>query len=110
MKNIPIASRKEYIVELTHSTREFVNNLRWRVLHYLNPSKKQGNKQTYGLKSTKRCEPVPELQELEEKLYDMVKNIKFKEVCKGRVKKKKTEESVTTFHLGLPPPSVTRVR
>ena len=80
MKNIPIASRKEYIVELTHSTREFVNNSRWRVLHYLNPSKKQGNKQTYGLKSTKRCEPVPELQELEEKLYDMVKNIKFKEV------------------------------
>ena len=80
MKNIPIASRKEYIIGLTHSVREFVNNLRWRVLFHLNPSRHQGNKKIFGLKSTNRCEPVSELEEFEEKLYNMTKNIKFREV------------------------------
>ena len=80
MKNIPIASSKEYIIQLTHSTREFVNNLRWRVLFHLNPSKNQDKKQTFGLKSTNRCEPVQELKEFEDKLFDMVKNVEFKNV------------------------------
>ena len=36
----------------------------------------------------------------------------FYALPKGRVNKQKTEESVTTFHLGLPPPpsTVTQVR
>ena len=80
MKNIPIANSKEYIIGLTHSKREFVNNLRWRVVFYLNPTKHQTSKQTFGLKSTKRCEAVPELKEFEDKLFENVKNIKFKKV------------------------------
>jgi hypothetical protein len=77
MKNIAIASKKEYILGLTHSRREFVNNLSRRVKFYLNPRKSNEVKETFGLKSTKRAEPVPEMKEFEEKLNDIVKNVKF---------------------------------
>ena len=72
MKNIPIANTKEYIIGLTHSTRELVNNLRWKVLFYLNPSKSQDTKQYFGLKSTNRLEPIKKLKEFEDKLHEIV--------------------------------------
>ena len=80
MKNIPIANNKEYIIGLTHSNREFVNNLRWIVLFHLNPSKSQDTKQYFGLKSNNRCEPIKELKEFEDKLHGIVKNVEFRNV------------------------------
>ena len=68
MKNIP--SRKEYIIGLTHSTKEFVNNLRWRVKFHLNPNKQKDRKETYGLKSTNHCESDHELAHFEDKLFE----------------------------------------
>ena len=91
MKNIPIASRKEHILGLTHSTREFVNNLRWRSKFALSSSKPQDKKETFGLKSSNRCEPIAEMKEFEDKLQDMVKTVKFRDVSNSFQNKLRTD-------------------
>ena len=59
------------------------------------------NKRAYGLKSTNRCEPVPELAEFEDKLFEMTKNVKFREVSntfqnqlRSDIKKMKKEPKI----------------
>ena len=80
MKNIIIPNKKEYQMQLTHSVGTFVNNLRWRAEIYLRPKPFTTSKENYGFKSLKNAAPVPELKEFEGKLYDLVKNVQFKEV------------------------------
>ena len=77
MKNIPIAGRKEYLIQLLHSVKTFIHNTKWRVDVALNPEKYKNNKLTYGFNSTRAPPNIKELIELQEKLADMVKNIKF---------------------------------
>ena len=72
MKNIPIPSHKEYLLQLTHSVEKFVKNLRWRAHFFLNPDKKS-DKETYGFKSIKAAPKIQELEELEDRLYTMIK-------------------------------------
>lgn len=79
MKNIFIPTRKEYSLQLTNSTRVLVHNLRWRGEFSLRKKPAVG-KSTYGFKSLKHPKPVPEMKHFEEKLYEMVKNIEFREV------------------------------
>ena len=62
-KNIPIPSKKEYIMQLTHSTEKFIANLRWRSHFHLNPHLKSGKK-TYGFNSIKAAANVKELGQL----------------------------------------------
>ena len=47
MKNIPIPSEREFIIELISSVEKFIKNLKWRAFHYLNPAKHNGN--SFGL-------------------------------------------------------------
>ena len=51
MKNIPIPSKKEYLLQLIHSVEKFIRNLRWRALYFLNPTEKP-EKETFGFKSS----------------------------------------------------------
>ena len=78
MKNIPIPSEREFIIELISSVEKFINNLKWRVFHYLNPAQQSRNKKTFGFNSTSPPPKVAELDELQDMLYDLTVNIKFK--------------------------------
>ena len=78
LKNIPIPSKQDYLFELIHSVGVFVANLRWRVFFFLNPVE-SSKTEKYGLKSTKPAPSVKELKQFEDALYDLVKNVKFKQ-------------------------------
>ena len=80
VKNIPLPSKKEYILKLTHSIREAVYRLRWRVDKVKNPLKYQSSKETYGFRSTQPAPFRPELQEFESKMQELVQNIEFRNV------------------------------
>ena len=77
MKNIGLPSQKEFLKQLIHSVEIFVRNLRWRSFFFLNPSEKP-EKETYGFRSIRAAPGVRELEKLEDSLYDLVKNVKFR--------------------------------
>ena len=77
MKNIGLPSQKEYLTQLTLSCEKFVRNLRWRANFFLNPSTKP-EKETYDFRSIKAAPKIKELEKLEDSLYDLVRNIKFR--------------------------------
>ena len=79
MKNIFIPQRKEHFLQLIHSTRVLTHNLRWRAEFALRKPKTV-KKETFGFKSLAHPKPVPEMKEFEEKLFDMVNNIEYKNV------------------------------
>ena len=60
VKDIPVPSRKEYKKMMINSYLRFTRNMRWRVLHFLNPSRKQ-MKETFGFKSLKNPPVIDEL-------------------------------------------------
>ena len=80
MKNICIPSKQEYLMQLTHSVRKCVNNLRWRAEHFLRPKHSNKPKEKYGFKSLINAGPIAEMKEFEDKLYDLTRSIEFKEV------------------------------
>ena len=77
MKNISLPSQKEYVLQLIHCVEIFVRNLRWRAYFYLNPQQKP-QKENFDFKSLKAAPKIKELQWLEDAMYDLVRNIKFK--------------------------------
>ena len=79
MKNIPLSSHKNYLIELIHSVARFVANLDKRVDHFLNHNKNQHEKkERYGFNSTKAPPNCPELDQLKDMLYDLVIGVKFR--------------------------------
>ena len=64
LKNIPIPSKQDYLLELINSVGIFVANLRWRCHFYLNPSN-QNRKESFDFKTSKAAPSVPELTEFE---------------------------------------------
>ena len=77
MKNISLPSQKEYVLQLIHCVEIFVRNLRWRAYFYLNPQQKP-QKENFDFKSLKAAPKIKELQWLEDAMYELVRNIKFK--------------------------------
>ena len=69
MKNIPIPSEREFIIELISSVEKFIKNLKWRAFHYLNPAQQNGNKKTFGFNSTSPPPTVRELDEIQNMLH-----------------------------------------
>ena len=59
LKDIPIPSQQEYLMELIDSVGTFISNLRWRAYHFLNPSNKN-SKETFGFKTSKVAPVVEE--------------------------------------------------
>ena len=77
LKNIPIPSNKDYLLELINSVGIFVSNLRWRSFFFLNPTE-LNEKETFGLKTSNSAPPVAELKEFEDEMFKLVKSVKFK--------------------------------
>ena len=77
MKNIRLPSHREYLSQLIHSTETFVRNLRWRSYFLLNPSTSE-KKEKFEFRSIRAPPQIKELRKLEDSLYDLVKNIKFR--------------------------------
>ena len=80
LKNIPIPSQKEYLIELISSVGDFVSNFRYRVFHFLNPSNENEKKETFGLKTTKPPPSLAETRDFENALYELVKNVRFRQI------------------------------
>ena len=76
MKNIPIPSKDDYVLQLIHSIEKFIKNLRWRVKCSLKPPTEQ--KETYGFPSPKHPGSVQDLKLLEQRLLAMVRDIKIR--------------------------------
>ena len=79
MKNIPIAGIKEVRIQGMHSVKEFMDRAKWRAGFVLNPDWKSEKKETYGFRSLAAPPQIKELEELQDKLADMIANLKFKE-------------------------------
>ena len=93
MKNIPIAERKEFLLQLIHSINEFINRAKWRAAFALDPEMKSRSKQTFGFRSIAAPPHIPELEELLDKLANMVENVKFKTgIIRNRLQDKLRKE------------------
>ena len=79
MKNIPIPPKQEYLTELIRSVEIFVKNIRWRAFFFLNPSQTKSDKETFHFNSTKPAPHVAEVKDLENELFELIHNIKFKD-------------------------------
>ena len=77
MKNIGLPSHREYLHQLIHSTESFVCNLRWRSYFFLNPTTSEKNEE-FEFQSIRATPQIKELQKLEDFLYELVNNIKFR--------------------------------
>ena len=90
LKNIPVPSQREYLKQLVAQLSVFQHNFTWRVYHFLNPKAPKTDTNTYGFKSGYAPPIVPELQEFFDELYDMVREIEFREVNNELQKELKT--------------------
>ena len=76
-KNIPTASKQSYLKCLIDKTEKLIKNMRWRAFFYLNPPKKQSNKETYDFKSTRTPPAIDEMKVFEAKMTRLIQNIEF---------------------------------
>ena len=87
-KSIPVVdNRQEYHLQFTHSVNELACNVRWKTKKFLGRWK-NSEKETFGFKSTKMAPPVPELEEFESKLFDLAKEVKFRDQPKSNFQRK----------------------
>ena len=87
-KSIPLVDNKqEFHLRFTHSINELVTNVRWKAKKALEKWK-DSDKETFGFRSTKLAPQVPELEEFESKLYDLAKEVKFRDQPKSNFQRK----------------------
>ena len=89
MKNIPIPKKSEYMKKLIAQTEKIVRRMRWRALFFLREEDKykpmaddiefHEKEETYGFASVQKPPPIKEIEPFEKDLYDVVKNIVFRE-------------------------------
>ena len=78
LKNVPLPSRKEYLLSLINAIEKFIYRVRWKVFFFLNPQARGTQKETYNFKTTNASPKSIHLDELESELHKMVKNIIFR--------------------------------
>ena len=78
MKNIPIPTQKEYLLELIFSIEKLIRTMRFIMDIFLFPEKYRSKNENFGFKSAKKA---PEMKPFEEDLYDLANNVKFKLCC-----------------------------
>lgn len=103
-KNIPIPSKKDYLIRFISSTENLIRCTRWRSFFFLNPDIKQETKETFGFKSTRSPPKIPELDEFEEEMLNLVENIEFRSTTNTFQKKlsKDIKDIKQTEHLLIP--------
>ena len=77
LKNIPIPSNQEYLLEFINSSETLVTTFRWESFFFLNPNKKPSPKETYNFKSTKTAPKVKELCHFENRMFELCRDIQF---------------------------------
>jgi hypothetical protein len=77
-KNIPLASKKEYMEMIIQALEKFNSNLSWHVLFKLNPHLVSKGKETFGFTSSRAPPRMKELKDFEKDLIKLVQNIKFR--------------------------------
>ena len=84
-KNIPVSDNKqEYRMQFIRSVNELATACRWKAKSVLKKWKKgQEEKEKFGFKSTKLASRVEELAEFESKLYDLAKDLEFRDTSKS---------------------------
>ena len=85
-KNIPVADNKqEHRMQFIRSVNELATTCRWVAKVALNRRKKgqQAEKEKFGFRSTKLAPQVPELVEFESKLYDLAKDLEYRDTAKS---------------------------
>ena len=88
MKNIPIPSRNTYIKKLIEKTESFIKRIRWKAFFFeQNKDKNKTNRDSDNEDSnnfrfkSRKCPPQnEELNNFEADVYDMIKNIEFRQV------------------------------
>ena len=101
LKDIPIPSNQEYLLELINSVGVFISNLRWRCHFFLNPSN-ANPKETFGFKTSEPAPPVDELKVFEDEIHDLVKSVTFRpqantplrSTMKENIRKMKTDPNI----------------
>ena len=105
MKNIPIAGKKEYQIQLLHSVNVFIKNAKWRACFALNLNENENRKNTYGFNSTRAPPFIEELVELQKKLIEMVRNVKYVDTIRNELQdrlRKETKEIKKDSKLFVP--------
>ena len=78
-KNIPILSKEDYKIQLISKTEKFIKRMRGKTLEFLG-NLYSSDKITFGFKSG-NCPPiVEELENFENALMFMIKNIQFRKI------------------------------
>ena len=75
-KDIPIPSKKEYLIKLLEKTENLIGRMRWKAFFYLqpkDPTKKINTKNNYGFKTQKSPPFNKLLQNFEYDLLCMIK-------------------------------------
>ena len=90
-KNIPLASKKEYLEMVVQALEKFNRRISWHILLQLNPHLISTGKETYGFNSSRAPPRMKELKEFEKDLVSMVQNIKFRKRINPFLTKLKNE-------------------
>ena len=78
-KNIPVASRQQYIRQLIDKTEQFLCRMRWKAYHFLNQTQQSG-KENFGFKTTNNPPVIEELKEFEDGMTKIIQKVKFKNI------------------------------
>lgn len=77
-KNIPIPSRRTYTLKLIKAVEQLIKRMRWRAFFHLNPEAKNDTKQTFGFRSRLTPPIIPEMEEFETSLGELIEELKFR--------------------------------
>ena len=81
LKDIPTASKKEYLIKLYDATSKFVNRLRWKLFFCnnedANPFVHKEYKEEDVFKSSRSAPACEDIKAFENDLFETIKNIKF---------------------------------
>ena len=80
MKNIPIPPKDTYKISLLEKVESVVKRMQWKALFFLNPKSDQQQSNKLNLKSRKCPPPIEELKPFEDDMFQIVENVKFKQV------------------------------
>ena len=77
IKNIPIASERNYKMKLIEKIEAFIKRMRWKAIFFESDDEEEVKNENYGLKTDNTPQQVPELIDFEKELIDIIPNLKF---------------------------------
>ena len=84
MKNIPLGGRREYVMQLSHSTAKVVKNMAWQALFILTAAQPE-RKETFGFCSQKKKPIIEEMKPFE---ADLVASVEWRENVSNELQQK----------------------